>query len=84
MRIGAALAKTDEFTCSSRGLFVLGIPQVVDSFIAGPVTDEAVEWLAKKRNRVGRCVKMICPDSRSCTRAYESLRAVVFLKCPLA
>ena len=53
MRIGAALAKTDEFTFSSRGLFVRGIPQVVNSFIAGLLTDEAVEWLAEKRNRVG-------------------------------
>jgi len=32
---------------------VLGLQQVVDSFIAGLLTDEAVEWLAEKRNRGG-------------------------------
>jgi len=53
MRIRAAMAKADEITCSSRGLFVLGLQQIVDSFIAGLLTDEAVEWLAEKRNRVG-------------------------------
>jgi len=53
MRIRAATAKADEITCSSRSLFVLGLQQIVDSFIAGLLTDEAVEWLAEKRNRVG-------------------------------
>ena len=53
MRIRAAMAKADEITCSSRSLFVLGLQQIVDSFIAGLLTDEAVEWLAEKRNRVG-------------------------------
>jgi len=53
MRIRAAMAKADEITCSSRVLFVLGLQQIVDSFIAGLLTDEAVEWLAEKRNRVG-------------------------------
>jgi len=32
---------------------VLGIQQVVNFFIAGLLTDEAVEWQAEKRNRVG-------------------------------
>jgi hypothetical protein len=44
-RIRTALAKADEIPCSSRGLFVLGLQQIIDSFIAGLLTDEAVEWL---------------------------------------
>ena len=51
IRVQAALAKADEISCPSRGLFVLGLQQVVDSFIAGLLTDEAVERLARKRNR---------------------------------
>jgi hypothetical protein len=53
IRIQAALAKADEITCSSRGLFVLGLQQIIDSYIAGLLTDGAVEWLAEKRNRGG-------------------------------
>jgi|SRR5689334_19750400 hypothetical protein len=53
IRIPTALAKADEIPCSTRGLFVLGLQQIIDSCIAGLLTDEAVEWLAKKRNRVG-------------------------------
>ena len=53
IRIQTALGKADEIPCSSRGLFVLGLQQVIDSFIAGLLTEEAVEWLAEKRNRVG-------------------------------
>ena len=53
IRIQTALGKADEIPCSSRGLFVLGLQQIIDSFIAGLLTAEAVEWLAKKRNHVG-------------------------------
>jgi len=52
IRIQSALAKADEIGCSSRGLFVLGLQQVVDSLVAGLLTDEAVKWLAEKRNRI--------------------------------
>jgi hypothetical protein len=34
-----------------RGLFVLALQQVVDSFIAGLLTDEAFEWLAHQEER---------------------------------
>jgi len=46
-----------EIGCPSRGLFVLGLQQVVDSFIAGLLTDEAVERLARKRNRSDQVVR---------------------------
>ena len=57
IRVQAALAKADEIGCPSRGLFVLGLQQVVDSFIAGLLTDEAVERLARKRNRSDQVVR---------------------------
>jgi len=49
--------EADEIGCPSRGLFVLGLQQVVDSFIAGLLTDEAVERLARKRNRSDQVVR---------------------------
>jgi hypothetical protein len=49
-----ALANAEETRYRSRGLFVLALQQVVDSFIAGLITDEAFEWLAEEQNRVAR------------------------------
>ena len=47
-----ALSNSDEIHDPLRGLFVLALKQVVDSFIAGLLTDEAFEWLAEKQQRV--------------------------------
>jgi hypothetical protein len=46
------LAASDEIRSPARGLFVLALQQVVDSFIAGLLTDEAFEWLAEEQRRV--------------------------------
>jgi hypothetical protein len=40
-----ALSNCEEIQHAARGLFVLALQQVVDSFIAGLLTDEAFEWL---------------------------------------
>lgn len=50
--IRTALSQSDEIGSPARGLFVLALQQVVDSFIAGPLTDEAFDWLAQKQHRV--------------------------------
>ena len=46
-RIQNALANSDQFQSPVRGLFILSLQQVVDSFIAGSLTEEAFEWLSK-------------------------------------
>jgi hypothetical protein len=46
-----ALADSDEIQSPARGLFVLAMQQVVDSFIASLLTGEAFEWLAGQQNR---------------------------------
>jgi hypothetical protein len=43
-----ALSNCDEIQHPARGLFVLALQQVVDSFIAGLLTNEAFEWLAEQ------------------------------------
>jgi hypothetical protein len=43
------LADSDEIQHPPRGIFVLALQQVVDSFLAGLLTDEAFEWLAKQQ-----------------------------------
>jgi hypothetical protein len=45
-----ALASFEEIQHPARGLFVLALQQVVDSFIAGLLTDEAFEWLAGQQD----------------------------------
>jgi len=50
-RIQNAISNFDEIHNSTRGLFVLALQQVVDSFIADLLTDEAFEWLAEEQRR---------------------------------
>jgi hypothetical protein len=45
------LTRCDEIGRPARGLFVLALQQVVDTFIAGLLTNEAFEWLAEQQNR---------------------------------
>jgi len=47
-----ALSNWKEIQHPARGLFVLALQQVVDSFIAGLLTDKAFEWLAAEERRV--------------------------------
>jgi len=49
-----ALSNADEIHNPSRGPFVLALQQVVDSFIAGLLTDEAFEWLAEEQRRMDK------------------------------
>jgi len=46
-----ALSDSDEIQNPARGLFVLALQHVVDSLIAGLLSDEAFEWLAKQQDR---------------------------------
>jgi len=46
-----ALSDSDEIEHPARGIFVLAMQQVVDSFIAGLLTDKAFEWLVGQQNR---------------------------------
>jgi len=58
MRIRAAMAKADEITCSSRGLFVLGLQQIVDSFM--PVCSPTKPSNGWRKNEIASarwCVK---------------------------
>jgi hypothetical protein len=48
------LSDSDEIQHPARGLFVLALQQVVDSFIAGLLTDEAFEW-DNKTERIRSC-----------------------------
>jgi hypothetical protein len=41
------LSNSDQFQSSARGLFILSLQQLVDSFIAGALTEEAFEWLSE-------------------------------------
>ena len=50
--IRSALAESGAIGSPARGLFVLALQQVVDSFIAGLLTDEAFDWLAQEQHRV--------------------------------
>lgn len=50
-QIQNALADSKEIQNPPRGLFVLALQQVVDSWIAGLITEEAFEWLARQQNR---------------------------------
>ncbi len=49
--IQRALANCEEIQHPARGLFILALQQVVDSFTAGLLTDEAFEWLAEQQNQ---------------------------------
>ena len=42
----------EEIRNPPRGLFVLALQQVVDSLIAGVLTEEAFVWLAEEQRRV--------------------------------
>ena len=46
-RIQNALLNSDQIHNAAPGLFILALQQVVDSFIAGLLTDEAFKWLAE-------------------------------------
>jgi len=43
--------KSEEIQHPPRGLFVLALQQVVDSWIAGLITEDALEWLAERQAR---------------------------------
>lgn len=45
----ALVAASDEIRHPPRGLFVLALQQVVDSWIAGLITEEAFEWLSERQ-----------------------------------
>ena len=47
-----ALSKSEEIHHPARGIFVLALQHVVDSFIAGLLTDEAFEWLAEEQKQL--------------------------------
>lgn len=47
-----ALSEADAIGSPPRGLFALALQQVVDSFLAGLLTDKAFEWLAQEHQRV--------------------------------
>jgi hypothetical protein len=49
--IRSALSESDAIGSPARGLFVLALQQVVDSFVAGLLSDEAIEWLAQEQHR---------------------------------
>jgi hypothetical protein len=49
--IRGALSEAEAIGSPARGLFVLALQQVVDSFMAGLLTDEAFEWLAQEQHR---------------------------------
>ena len=49
--IRSALSESDAIGSPGRALFVLALQQVVDSFIARLLTDEAFEWLAQEQQR---------------------------------
>lgn len=44
-----ALAESKEIRRPPRGLFLLALQQVVDSWIAALITEEAFEWLAERQ-----------------------------------
>jgi hypothetical protein len=48
-----ALSKSEEILHPARGIFVLALQHVVDSFIAGLLTDEAFKWLAEATKASG-------------------------------
>jgi len=49
--IQKALSQSGGIGSPPRGLFVLDLRQVVDSFIASLTTDEGFEWLAREQRR---------------------------------
>lgn len=49
--IQSAPSESEAIGSLARGLFVLALQQVVDSFLAGLLTDEAFEWLAQEQQR---------------------------------
>ena len=49
--IQCALSESDGIGSPPRGLFALALQQVVDSFLASLLTDEAFQWLAKEQHR---------------------------------
>ncbi len=50
------LMRGEEIRNPPRGLFVLALQQVVDSFLAGVLTEEAFEWLAERATKSGSAV----------------------------
>jgi hypothetical protein len=46
-RIQNALANSEQFQNPVAGLFILSLQQVVDSLIAGALTEQAFEWLSE-------------------------------------
>jgi hypothetical protein len=51
-RIRTVLSDSQGVDNVARGLFVLALQHVVDSFIAGLLTDEAFVWLAEEQQRL--------------------------------
>lgn len=49
--IQSALSESDGIGSPPRGIFVLALQQVVDSFLAGLLTEEAFEWLAQQQQQ---------------------------------
>jgi hypothetical protein len=49
--IQSALSESDSIGSPARGLFALALQQVLDSFLAGLLTDEAFRWLAQEQHR---------------------------------
>lgn len=49
--IQRVLTESDAIGNPARGLFVLALQQVVDSFVASLLTDEAFEWLEQQQQQ---------------------------------
>jgi len=49
--IRSALSESDAIGSPARGLFGLALQPVADSFIAGLLTEEALEWLAQEQHQ---------------------------------
>ena len=52
-RIQNTLLNSDQIHNAAPGLFILALQQVVDSFIAGVLTEKAFEWLAGIKSATG-------------------------------
>ena len=51
--IRTALSQSEGIGSPARGLFILALQQVVDSFITSLLTYEAFDWMAQRRNNAG-------------------------------
>lgn len=72
-----ALAESKKIQHSPRGVFVLALQQVVDSWIAGLITEEPFEWLAERQKIVDQCC-LTAQNSAARTFFLDSLKIRIF------